>query len=212
MEEPKRKKLLGPLEWLMLLAGIGIIGYITFQKGGGNVMERSETIRILDKPNAPRQKARRYRDADREESVERLLQELADDFSSEDDNRPILRKQSMKSKLSKDEEKYYKKVRDRATLTDKIESTKDWYRLLRASHQTYTKVREIVGEVSRQPEDRVNANDVKSDMKSQVAQNDFYQKLGETFRIDPQDIEAFGRTGRRALSDWADFVEQNSEN
>jgi len=217
-EEPQRRPLLGPLELFMLILGLGIVAYVTLQPGGGRVLERTETVNILDQPNGPREKARRY-DAANEESVESILQNMAEQFSAESKpgrkdkpSAPKTTSKTTKKVLSKDEEKYYEDVRKKNSLTDQIESAKDWYRVLSASRQTYSKVKDIFGEAARLPEDKVNPDNLNQQLEKQgSSSSDFYQKLSESFQIDPEDIEAFGRTGQRALSDWADFVQKESK-
>lgn len=223
MEQNNKTSLLGPLELLMLIIGLAIIAYVTLQSGGGKVMERTETIKILDQPNGPKEKARRYNE-NNEESVEALLHSMAEQFSEEGktkktrtttqdsgSNRSSIKPGSQPAAISSDEKKYYETVREKATIQEQIETAKDWYRILSTSQKTYSKVKEIFGEAARQPEEKVNPDNLNQQLKTSGSSADFYQKLSETFQIDPKDIEAFGRTGQRALSDWANFVQSESK-
>jgi hypothetical protein len=201
----------------MLILGLGIIAYVTLQSGGGKVMEQTETIKILDQPNGPKEKARRYNTSN-EESVESLLRSMAEQFSEEGKagSSPKRRKETNTKKapikkLSSDEKKYYEGVRKKASFRDQIETAKDWYSILSTSQKTYSKVKEIFGEAARQPEEKVDPNNLNQQLKTAGSSADFYQKLSETFQIKAEDIEAFGRTGQRALSDWAEFVESESK-
>lgn len=213
-EAPKRRSLLGPLEMVMLIVGLGIIAYVTFQSGGGKVMERSETIKILDKPNGSKEKARRYEAAD-EESVEALLQNMAEQFSEEEKGKSQVStppKKETSAIISADEKKYYEDVREKSSFSEQLETAKDWYQILSASQKTYSKVRSILSETTRQPEEKINTSNVSKELQTPEVSSDFYQKLSENFQIDQSDLEAFGRTGKRALSDWAEFVEEQSKN
>ena len=130
-----------------------------------SVVERTDTVTILDKPNDADQKARKYEDRGTEERVELLLQELAEQFSSKEKVIPTKKKRTH-TQLTQDEEKYYEEVRNQASLSDKLQSAKDWYRILSASQKTYSEVKKIVGDVSRQPEEKVNANNVNTQLTS----------------------------------------------
>lgn len=44
----ERKKILGPIEWLALLAGLGLLVYISFNQGGCNVVEKTEEVEFID--------------------------------------------------------------------------------------------------------------------------------------------------------------------
>ncbi|MFK7806367.1 MAG: hypothetical protein AB8F74_01075 [Saprospiraceae bacterium] len=218
-ETPRKTSLVGPLELIMLILGLGIIAYIMLQDGdgGGKLMERTETIKILDNPSGSKEKARRY-EPENEESVEALLQNLAEQFSEEEKNAGKSKSSQAKptygksaDQLSKDEKKYYEDVRQKASIQDRIETARDWYRILSASQKTYAQVKDIFGETARLPEDKVNAENVNKELEKQGASDDFYKKLSESFQIDPEDVKAFGRTGKRALSDWAEFVQQESK-
>ena len=220
-ETPQKTSLVGPLELIMLIIGLGIIAYIMLQSrdGEGKLMERTETIQILDKPNGSSQRARRY-EPENEESVEALLQNLAEQFSEEEKTNARSGENQTKpgygktttEQLSRDEKKYYEQVRQKASIQDRIETARDWYRVLSASQKTYAQVKEIFGEATRLPEEQVNSDNVNKELEKQGTSDDFYKKLSESFQIAPEDIEAFGRTGKRALSDWAEFVEQESNN
>jgi hypothetical protein len=214
METPETKKpFFGIPEIIMLVFGLSILAFILLQKGGGYVMKRSETIQILDQPNGPKEKARRY-DPAHEESVEALLKNMAEQFSEEEKTQKPAEssaKKAIDQQLSDDEKKYYEDLRQKNSIQDKIESAKDWYRILSASQKTYSKVKEILGDASHRPTETIDGENVSDDLKNKEVSSEFYQGLSKTFNIPPEELEAFGRSGKRALSDWASFVESKSK-
>jgi hypothetical protein len=214
METPDTKKrFFGIPEIIMLFFGLSILAYILLQKGGGYVVKRSETIEILDQPNGPKEKARKY-DSAHEESVEALLQNMAEQFSENEQTEKPNKGSATKEidqQLSADERKYYNDLRQKNSIQDKIESAKDWYRILSASQKTYSKVKEILGEASHRPTENIDGENVSQDLKNKEVSAEFYQRLSKTFNIPPEDLEAFGRSGKQALSDWASFVESKSK-
>jgi hypothetical protein len=214
METPEAKKpFFGMPEIIMLFFGLSILAYILFQKGGGYVVKRSESIQILDQPNGPKEKARKY-EPGHEESVEAVLRNMAEQFSEEETNPKSTDDKATKKidqQLSNDEKKYYEDLRQKNSIQDKIESAKDWYRILSASQKTYSKVREILGEAAHRPSENIDGENISQDLKNKEVSDEFYQRLSKTFNIAPEDLEAFGRSGKRALSDWASFVESKSK-
>ena len=78
MEEAKRK-LLGPIEIGALIIGLGIIAYLGYKNGG--VMTRTENVVVHEKPRDVQRKPSPFKEESRDESVEAMLNELADHFS-----------------------------------------------------------------------------------------------------------------------------------
>lgn len=207
MEEAKRK-LLGPVEIVALIIGLGILAYLGFKNGV--VVTRSEQVVVHKKPRDVAKPPSPFKEAPRDESVEAMLHELADHFSDTSQRSKKSAKKTTK-KIPKDEAKFYKKVKENESLSDKVKSTADWLRVLRTSQKTYSKVRSILGETARKSPNSVNPDNINQNLKSESSQEAFFRNLSESFNISEKDIKAFSNSGKNALSDWAEYIQENQK-
>jgi hypothetical protein len=46
-------------------------------------------------------------------------------------------------------------------------------------------------------------------LKNELVANMVYSKIEELFQIPEEKARAFGETGKKAMSDWAKFVDEN---
>ena len=215
MSEPikEKKKLLGPLEWIMFFIAVGILGYIVLQKGGIHVIERAETTEIVDNPGARdfQRKARPYKDARKDESVEAVLQELAAQFSEEKPaQRSTTRKMAEKG-MSRDEMKFYKDVKNKYELSDQIKSAKDWFKVLKSANDTYRKLQNTFGDAAGQAPESVAPEDVELVLSNARSAKNVYSNLKKYFNISEEDAKEFAERGKRTLSEWARFVEDQQK-
>ena len=93
--------------------------------------------------------------------------------------------------LTKDERNYYKNVRANFDFGDEIGSAQNWFTVLKAAGSTYKTMQSIFEE--EQPEDG----------------DDFYQELENRFNIPSALSREFAIRGKKEVSDWALFVEEN---
>lgn len=210
MEEAKRK-LLGPIEIGALIIGLGIIAYLGYKNGG--VVTRSENIVVHEKPREIQGKPSPYKGESKDESVETMLNELADHFSDTSQRSKKSAKKTTKAtkKISRDEAKFYDKVKKKESLSDKVKSTADWLRVLRTSQKTYSKVRSILSETARKSPNSVNSDNISQNLKSDSSEQAFFQNISESFGISEKDIKAFSNSGKNAISDWAEYIQENQK-
>ncbi len=210
MEEAKRK-LLGPIEIGALIIGLGIIAYLGYKNGG--VVTRSENIVVHEKPREIQGKPSPYKGESKDESVETMLNELADHFSDTSQRSKKSAKKTTKAtkKISRDEAKFYDKVKKKESLSDKVKSTADWLRVLRTSQKTYSKVRSILSETARKSPNSVNSDNISQNLKSDSSEQAFFQNLSKSFGISEKDIKAFSNSGKNAISDWAEYIQENQK-
>jgi len=204
----KKKKIFGPIEIFAFLATVGILAYIVLKGGGGSILERTETVEITDNPNfvGSEKKAKEYR-ADEEESVEMILEQIADQYSN-DTPAQSTQKQLKNAGMSKDELKYLEEVKQKKKVEKKDDSL-DWFSILRTSHKTYSNVKSAFEKAGINVES-VEGN-VASKLVDEVAARSFYNKLEEMFDIPSEDARAFAEKGEKAVSDWARFVEEETK-
>ena len=204
----KKKKIFGPIEIFAFLATVGILGYIALKGGGGSILERTETVEITDNPNfvGGEKKAKKSRNED-EESVEMILGQIADQYSSGKSTQSTP-KQLEKAGMSKDELEYLEEVKQKKKVEESDDSI-DWFSVLRTSHKTYSNVKSAFEKAGINVES-VEGN-VASKLANEVAARSFYNKLEEMFDIPSEDARAFAEKGEKAVSDWARFVEEETK-
>ncbi|MGK0364801.1 MAG: hypothetical protein ACI85O_001859 [Saprospiraceae bacterium] len=93
--------------------------------------------------------------------------------------------------LTKDERNYYKNVRENFGFGEQMESAQNWFSVLKAAGSTYQTMQNIFQE--EQPEDG----------------DDFYQELETQFGVPSSLSREFAERGKKEVSDWALFVEEN---
>ena len=191
----------------MLLLAVGILAYLAFQKGGFKLSEKSEEVIIIDNPHLSEQhqKIRTHKPKEDPRSDELILAEMADQFSKPDSPS----KEQLKNLgLDEDEAEYYSEVQARHEFDQAVKNVKDWFQILKSSHETYGKVKNIF--------EGIDSNAVKKEKLDQVMSDDsdadeVYSKMKELFGISSDDVKAFAAKGQKALSDWADFVEEQKK-
>ncbi len=209
----EKRKLLGPIEWTMFILAICILGYIVLQKGGIHVVERSETIEIVDNPSTTdfRQKSRPYREGKTDESVEAVLKELAVQFSEKEEAHSETTQKMAEEGMSRDEVKYYKDVKEKYEAFDKIKDAKDWFKVLKSANDTYRKLQSTFGKAAGQSPEAVASTDVESVLRNANSAKNVYANLKKYFGISEEEAQAFAERGKRTLSDWAQFVEEKQK-
>jgi len=145
---------------------------------------------------------RNYTDADTK--TDAIVNELARTFSKGKNETQKMKELG----LSEDEKKYYKKVKENNVLDEKIESAKDWWKILNTSAKTYGKVKNIFQELKGEEVEEENVGAMLDDAKSA---NDFYKSLQKTFNISEEEAKDFADKGAKAVSDWVEFIEEKKQ-
>lgn len=203
----RKKKIFGPIEIFAFLATVGILAFLGLKQSGGRFMERTEQIEIIDNPshNGGKKQKRKY-ESTNEESVEAILEQLADQYSGGKASYP--KQQLEDAGISKDEMEFLEEVKEKKLRENEAPSI-DWFSVLRSSHKTYAKVKSVF-ENAGIDVDQAESN-LTSKLANEVAARTVYSKIEEVFNIPEDDARAFAQKGEKALSDWARFVEEKKQ-
>lgn len=203
-----KKKIFGPLEIFTVLLVIALLAYMAMKNGGISIMERTETVEILDKPNNENRQPRKYRPTE-EEHVDNILRQIADQYAGKpSQTNTQVRKEAIKKEMSPDEMAYLESVKQKEQKKSKQESI-DWFTVLSTSHKTYKRVKSVFEKAGidvGQAEANVGAK-----LVDEVAARTFYSKMEELFDIPEEEARAFAGKGEKALSDWARFVDEKGQ-
>jgi len=204
--EPKRK-IIGPLELGVLVIALGLIAYILLKSSGGNVYERSEKTQIVDNPSVEERKKqiRNYEMQD-DDRVEVILQQLSEHYT---DNTPAPVESINEEKaISEDEMNFFEDVKKRKAQDTNTISPSDWLAILQTSHKTYKKIKSVFedADASGKP---VKEDNVSRLLQNELVANTVYSRIEELFGIPEAEVKNFADQGKKAVSDWAEFVEEN---
>ena len=194
-EAPPKKKIIKKYEVILGIFSILIIAYFIVGKYGCFMVNKSVTDvewtdgsshDNLKRPEKPKE----ITEIDRETEV--TVRELATLFAN-DKSRSNVRAEGGMQRigLTKDERNFYKTVRENFGFGDQIESAQNWFSVLKAAGSTYKTMQNVFQE--EQPEDG----------------DDFYQELENRFGVPSSLSRDFALRGKKEVSDWALFVEEN---
>ena len=205
---PSDGKILGPVELVVLIVALLLIAYILLKNQGGSVYEKSETIQIIDNPQMEggERQVRNY-EMREEERVEVILQQLSEDFT-EENNSSVKERINIDNAISDDELNYLEEVKQKHKEEEAFISPSDWLSILQASHKTYSKLKSVFEEADSANK-KVKEDNVSNLLENAIVAKNIYSKIEELFNIPEEDARAFAKQGKKAISDWAEFVEQN---
>lgn len=191
----KEKKIIKKYEVVLGIFSILIIAYFILGKYGCFLVNKSVTDvewtdgsshDNLKRPEKPKEAS----EIDRE--TEATVRELATLFANNKGRNNVRTEGGMQRiGLTKDERNYYKNVRGNFDFGDQIESAQNWFSVLKAAGSTYKTMQDIFQD--EQPKDG----------------DDFYQELENRFGVPSSLSREFAKRGKREVSDWALFVEEN---
>ena len=203
-----KKKLISPVELVILIVALSLIAYILLKNSGGNLYERSETIQIVDNPSAEgEEKQVRNYEMREEDRVEVILQELSEQYT-EENNTTSKDRINYDQTLSDDELKYLDEVKEKHKEEEEFISPSDWLTILKASHKTYKSIKSVFEDADSSGK-AVKEDNVSNMLDNAIVAKNIYSKIEELFQIPEEDAKAFAEQGKKAMSDWAEFVEQN---
>ena len=182
-------------EIVLAVIGILIIGYLVMNQYGCPLVSHSETTEWTDGSSHDQLKpSNNDNNKEIDTQTEAVVQELAEIFAEDPAGNNRGRTANATRYLSKDERAYYQEIRKEYAFDEQLEKAKDWYNILSTASQTYQTMESIF-----------NKN------KPDEAPNDFYDELEERFHIPKTASQVFAEKGKRALKDWALFVEENKK-
>lgn len=205
--EPKRK-LIGPVELVVLVVALLLIAFILLKSSGGKVYERSETTQLTEnsKTGEGRKQTRNY-EMQEEERVEVILQQLSENYIDPKNAIPVDEINDDYT-IPDDEMDYFEAVKNKHAEEDNTKNPSDWLAILQASHKTYSKIKSVFEEADPDGK-KIKENNVSKVLENELAANIIYSKIEELFNIPEEDARAFAEKGKKAVSDWAEFVDQN---
>lgn len=212
---PQKKKVMRPFEWFMLFTCVAIVGLVCLHEGGISLIKKTETVEIVERPIENRKKATsvRYRDEDIDRNVDQVLKDIAREFSDEGEGKKRVSKRDLRKKgLDKQEAEYINQVKKEQKEKGTLENAKDWYNVLKTSHETYSKVKGVFNNATGQEEATVDKGMIRDILENDMLSNTVFSQIEEKFNIPKERSEAFAKAGKKQLDDWAAFVEANKAN
>jgi len=203
-----KRKIIGPIEMVVLAIALGLIAYILLKSSGGNVYESAENIQIVDNPDEKGRggQVRNY-EMQNEDRVEVILQQLSENYVDEKNAIPKERLNPDKL-IPEDEMVYLEEVKKKHKEEETSISPSDWFTILQASHKTYNKIKTVFEDADSSGKP-VEGDNVSNMLENAIVAKSVYSKIEELFNIPEEDAKAFGEQGKKAVSDWAEFIEQN---
>ena len=191
----EKKKIIKKYEVVLGVFSILIMAYFILGKYGCFMVNKSVTDvewtdgsshDQLKRPEKPKEATQ----IDKE--TESTVRELARLFANNKGKNDVRTEGGMQRMgLTKDERNYYKNVRENFGFGEEISSAKNWFTVLKAAGSTYKTMQTVFNE--EQPEDG----------------DDFYNELENRFGVPSSLSREFGKRGKKQVSDWALFVEEN---
>lgn len=209
MSVPK-KKIIGPIELVTLLVAIIIIAYVTLKSGGGKVYEKTESTQITNNPTGEGQEytGKRPNQEQEDQKVEEILRQISDQFGKDKVVRSETQEEAAKQ-MSPDELRYINEVRRQKKEETPAGQTIDWFKILKASHQTYSKVKDVFQDAGIDISEAERG--ISTAIVNEAAERTIYNRIEQYFDIPPEKTKAFARKGQQKVSDWARFVDENQE-
>lgn len=199
----KEKKIIGPLEWFSLIAGLLVFAYILVRHGGCHPIKRSETTEIVNNPGHAWGETRRAYKADKKNSVDPVLEQIAKQFSNgRNPDYRAFRKEGM----TEDEMNFYDQLKNE--YSGKIDRAKNWYKVLRTAKKTYQSVADLFADATGQPAETLRASDLQEILDHPEKSAKLFNQFARHFQKSSGEIEAFARRAPEGLSDWAMWLEE----
>lgn len=191
----EKKKIIKKYEVVLGVFSILIMAYFILGKYGCFMVNKSVTDvewtdgsshDQLKRPEKPKEATQ----IDKE--TESTVRELARLFANNKGKNDVRTEGGMQRiGLTKDERSYYKNIRENFGFSDEISSAQNWFSVLKAAGSTYKTMQGIFQD--EQPEDG----------------DDFYNELENRFGVPSSLSREFAKRGKKEVSDWALFVEEN---
>jgi|GEM_PF-1529342 len=199
----KKKKIVGPLEWFSLLAGLLIFGYILVRYGGCHPIERTESTELINNPGGGSwgENRRAYKSGSKK-SVDQVLEQIATQFSGgkNPDYKAIRQKG-----ITEDEINFYDQLKNE--YGGKIGQAKNWFQVLKTARKTYQSVSEVFSTTTGQPAETLRPIDLQAILDHPEKSAKLFSQFARRFNKSSGEIEAFARRSPDQLSDWAMWLE-----
>ena len=196
----KERKIIGPLEWFSLIASFLIFGYVMVRHGGCHPVVRTESTELIENPGGGTWggESRRSYKSGNEESVNKVLAEIADHFSG--GKNPDY-KAFHKEGITEDEINFYDQIK--TEYSDKIGKAKNWYKLLKTARNTYKSVSDVFSNATGQPASTLRPSDFQEILDHPERSAKLFKQFANRFNKSSLEIEAFASRSPSHLSDLA---------
>ncbi len=202
---PKQKKrIVLPIEWLMLFIVFLLIGYLLLQGLRNSDTNRTEEVTWLDRSNGPSEPTVKRSVSDQQ--VEMTLKDIAQQFA-DDKNRRVQVSDLQKRGVSEDEAKFFHYLRQ--TQGTETTTEEQWLSIIEKSRATYQQLRTIFSRVEGSDIATVNEETIEGILNNSNVKQQVFKNIEQNFGIPVIALEAFAARGSKKLSDWAVFVNQN---
>lgn len=198
----KGKKIIGPLEWVSLIAGFLILGYILV-RCGCNPVNRVESTEIVNNPGHAWGENRRTIKSSKKKSVDPVLEQIAKQFSN--GKKPDYRAFREKG-ITKDEINFYDQLKKE--YGGEIDHAKNWYKVLKTAKNTYQSVGDLFADATGQPAETLRSSDLQEILDHPEKSAKLFNQFARRFNKSSGEIEDFARRAPGKLSDWAIWLEE----
>lgn len=211
---PPKKKVMRGFEWFMLILSVVIIAIVVLHEGGFPLVQKTESVEIVERPVEDQRKQQaqpvKYRDEQIDKNVDEVLKDIARSFSDEGaGNKRVSKRELRKKGLDKQEAAYIKEVKKKNEEKGTLETARDWYNVLKTSHATYSKVKNIFDGADGDKDEAIDKNAISEILGNEMLSSAVFYELEQKFNIPREQSEAFAKAGKKQLDDWATFVEEN---
>lgn len=195
---------LGPVEKIVLLAFVLLLGYILVKNGGCGIVEKTEKIEFIDPPSngQSRPAVPKRRKEQSQQAVDEDLKRIAESLGQERSSWPD---EEMKA-LSKDEKEYLQSLSKKQEFEDQIKHAKDWLLMLKNSLETYHQVKTLFDRLAPQSADNITTPDYQRIFEDKQLANTLYRELESYFNLPEDQAKEFAQKGYVSLKDWAQFI------
>lgn len=215
MEEKKR--IISKFEVVLVVLAVVLMGYLFMKSKGKSIATISETVEITDNPKSKKEYVKKGKSAEekrRSKDVEDMLKQL--DGREEGRNyKPnhLVSANNIAKENSPDEDRFFKLVSQKYKENGLENDSPDFFKLLKNSRNTYRTVRNFFADPNETPKSELEtlAEDVSFLLQNKTVASSIYAQLEEQFNIPQDKSKAFAEQGKKAVSDWATFVEENKE-
>jgi len=198
----KQRKIIGPLEWFSLIAGLLIFGYILVRYGGCHPMQRTESTELINNPGDSWGEQRRSYKSGSKESVDQVLEQIATQFSN---GKNMDYRALQQEGITEDEMEFYDQMK--AAYGHKIGRAKNWYQVLKTARTTYQSVAEVFASTSGQPAETLRPADLQQLLENPEKSAALFNQFSRRFNKSSAEVEDFARRTPGRLSDWAMWLE-----
>jgi len=197
----EERKIMGTLEWTLLIITAAILAYIVLQNQGIHVVERTGETEVLDQTEIRKKKKEdtkqeRYPTQNRESEVDQVLRDLAREFAGGESTVA-----AENTSMSKDEEKYIREVKKKTEQENPAMTALEWFKVIQKSHQTYNKVKDFFDTTPAPVKEQ-------SMVAREQSNEDWTTKVSRELGIPEDNARELAASGQYALSEWAKLMEE----